>query len=76
MKMADKITRTITVRTTEYAFLTDNLEVRRERVITFGTAPANLPEGSKIVRTSAHTYKCTMSLKKFFENCEKEVFEK
>ena len=72
----DKITRTITTRNFEYAYLTDNLEVRYEKAVAFGTAPANLPAGAKIVKSSVQTFKCSMSLERFFELCEKEVIEK
>lgn len=76
MKTTDKITRTITARTIYYAFLTDELEVKRDKTIVFGASPANIPNGAKIISTSAHTFKCSMSLEKFFELCEKEVVEK
>ena len=75
-KMADKITRTITTRTIYYAFLTDELEVKRDKTVVFGASPANIPEGAKIISTSTHTYKCSMSLEKFFELCEKDVIVK
>lgn len=76
MKTTDKITRTITARTINYAFLTDELEVKKDRTVVFGSSPVNLPVGAKIISTSTHTYKCSMSLEKFFELCEKAVFEK
>lgn len=75
-KMADKITRTITARRIEYAYLTDRLEVEYAKTVVFGTSPAKLPEGSKVVRTTVQTFKCSMSLEKFFELSEKEVIEK
>lgn len=76
MKTTDKITRTITVKTIYYAFLTDELEVKQDKTVVFGESPANIPDGAKIISTSTHTYKCSMSLEKFFEVCEKAVFEK
>lgn len=76
MKTTDKITRTITARTIYYAFLTDELEVKRDKTVVFGTSPANIPNGAKIISTSTRTYKCSMSIEKFFELCEKAVFEK
>lgn len=76
MKMTDKITRTITARTIGYAFLTDELEVKKAKTVVFGSSPANLPEGAKIISTSTDTFKCSMSLEKFFELCEKDVIVK
>lgn len=73
MKTSEKITRTITARTINYAFLTDDLEVRKARTVAFGTNPANIPVGAKIISTSSQTFKCSMSLEKFFELCEKDV---
>ena len=75
MTISDKITRTITVRKIEYAYLTDHLEVEYGEGVFFGTEVANLPEGAKIVRTSEKTFKCSMDLQKFFELSEKEEIE-
>lgn len=74
--LTDKITRTITVRTINYAFLTDGLEVKKARTLAFGTNPANIPVGAKIISTSTETFKCSMSLEKFFELCDKDVIVK
>lgn len=76
MKTTDKITRTITARTIYYAFLTDELEVKKDKTVVFGASPAVIPIGAKIIDTSTRTFKCSMSLEKFFELCEKEVIEK
>lgn len=75
MKNTDKITRTITVRTIYYAYLTDELEVKKACAIAFGTNPANIPNGAKIIDTSTKTLKCSMSIEKFFKNCEAEEIE-
>ena len=76
MTMSDKITRTITVRKIEYAYLTEHLEVKYSEAISFGAQIPNLPEGAKVVRTSEKTFKCSMDLQKFFELSEKDVIVK